>query len=206
MVTGSVSWSLTPAKVLTRPEVESILFLAQEKHQRDYTLLCVAANTGFRISETIHLTADGFDGQRLQVTRRKKKVLRPQTVEVAPALAWIIGEHLGTRTTGYFFPGAATPCYIKHLDGRRTKVCDGGHVSRREIQRRWDNYLSVLGLRAYGRGVHTLRHFAISEFYGKYKDLRAAQVYAGHSSSTITEVYAHVRDMSEKIQGMEVTV
>lgn len=200
------SWTLTPEKVLSRPEVESILERAQSKSKRDYTLLCIAANVGLRISEILHLKAEGFDGDRLTVTRRKKRNLRPQAIRIASSVSWVIGDFLGNKTDGYLFTGKAGPCFIHHLKGGHTQVCDGGHVSRREIQRRFDLLLEGLGLNMRGRGIHTFRHYAVTEFYAKTKNLRAAQIFAGHSSSTITEVYAHVRDMDELVESMEVTV
>lgn len=200
------AWTLTPEKVLSRPEVESLLERAQERNQRDYTLLCIAANAGFRISEILHLTAEGFNGDRLNVTRRKKRNPKEQSVRIPASLAWIIGEYLQDRTTGYLFPGRAGACYINHLKGGRTKLCDGGHVSRREIQRRFELLLEGLGLNMKGRGIHALRHYAVTEFYGRTKDLRAAQIFAGHSSSTITEIYAAVRNMDELVDAMDVTL
>lgn len=203
------AWTLTPEKVLSRPEVESILERAKARNQRDYTLLCIAANVGLRVSEIIHLRAEGFDGDRLTITRRKKRNPKPQSIRIPASVAWIIGEHLSSRNTGYLFPGHAGVCFINHTGmraGERTKMCDGGHVSRREIQRRFELLLEGLGLRMRGRGIHALRHYAVTEFYARTKNLRAAQIFAGHSSSTITEVYAHVRDMDELVDSMEVTV
>ncbi len=205
----SSQWSLTPEKVLSRPEVESLLESAQERNQRDYTLLCIAANVGLRVSEILHLKAEGFDGEHLIVTRRKKRNPRPQPLRVPASIAWIIGDWLKDRTTGYLFPGHAGPCYINHTGkraGQRTKLCDGGHVSRREIQRRFDLLLDDLGINMKGRGIHAFRHYAITEFYARTKDLRGAQIFAGHSSSTITEIYAAVRNMDELVESMEVTI
>jgi integrase len=56
----------------------------------------------------------------------------------------------------------------------------------------------------YGRGIHSLRHTAITNIYALTKDLRKAQVFAGHSSSAITERYAHIVDMAETLSAMPV--
>lgn len=84
--------------------------------------------------------------------------------------------------------------------------CPGGHICRREIQSRWRGYLETLGLYVPGRGIHSLRHYAVTEFYTRHRDLRATQEFVKHSSSAITENYAHVVDMKEKINDVEPTL
>ena len=83
------------------------------------------------------------------------------------------------------------------------QLCGGGHISKREVQRRWTAYLDELALYQKGRGIHSLRHYAVTEFYRVHRDIRAAQVFAGHSSSVITETYAHVVDMEEKVNAIK---
>ena len=92
---------------------------------------------------------------------------------------------------------------IRRSNGEKEQVCPGGHVSLRAIQRRWELTVAEAGLRVPGRGIHSLRHYAVSQFYAKHRDLRAAQIFAGHSSSQITERYASVLDMKDKINAME---
>jgi integrase len=50
-----------------------------------------------------------------------------------------------------------------------------------------------------GRGIHQTRHYFATEMYAATKDLRATQVALAHSSSTMTEKYAHVVDQREKV-------
>jgi len=41
-------------------------------------------------------------------------------------------------------------------------------------------------------GVHSLRHFHLSELYARTNDLRLVQDQAGHASVSTTQVYTHV--------------
>lgn len=75
-------------------------------------------------------------------------------------------------------------------------------MAKRVIQHRWTMLLNSLDLQMKGRGIHSLRHTAITAFYAKHRDLRAAQTFAGHASSATTERYSRVLDMREKVHAM----
>ena len=201
---ASSTWSLPREKVLTRDEVNKVLALAQDRDARDYVFFAISANTGLRLSEVIHIRQCDIQDGRLRITRRKKKKLTPQVIDVPPAL-WELMAEWGQMFEGmeFIFPGKAASCVIKHRRGAPETVCEGGHVSRRNVQRRWRLTLQEAGLVMAGRGIHTLRHYAVTEFYAATRDLRAAQMYAGHSSSSITERYAHVLEMREKVHAMK---
>lgn len=199
----SVNWRIPRAKILSREEVARILKAAKETDLRDYVFLAIAANVGLRLCEIVHIRRDDVDADSIVVTRRKKKVLAPEAAAIQESLSKVTRNFIDASKNGspWLFPGHSTPC----LRGRE-KLCDGGHVSRREIQRRWESYLKVCKLSARGRGIHSLRHYAVTTFYATHKDLRAAQMFAGHTSPLITQVYAHVVDMKEKVQKVKVTL
>lgn len=203
------TWKLRREKILTRPQVRSILELSKKTDDRDYLILVIAANTGFRISEILHLEESDVGVSTLRVTRRKKSRLVAEDAPISRGLAKIIryyeesSPHKKARKpkSKFLFPGLAKPC----VRGKK-KFCAGGHVSKREVQRRWTAYLDALKLRARGRGIHTLRHYAGTEFYSTHKDLRATQVFMGHSSSGVTETYAHVVEMADKVGRVKLTL
>jgi integrase len=199
------AWRLTPEKVLTRSEVQQILAAAKQRSLRDYLFFCVAANTGLRLCEVIHLRREDVVQGQLRITRRKKKKLRPEVIDIREDLYAMLVKWAAYKP-GWLFPGAQKACQIKHLNGETETVCSGWHVSRRNMQHRWSVHVRAVGLSMHGRGIHTLRHYAISEFYDKHRDLRAAQLYAGHSSPAITTTYAHVREMAAKVKAVEVTL
>ena len=200
-------WNLRIEKILQRDEMSRILGIAKERSARTYTFLATCANTGLRLSEVGHIHADDVLPRcQLRITRRKKRTLQPIVIDISPQLAAIL-EEWKQMFDGYLWPGNAKPCIIhrskKGVALEPEYACQGGHISLRVIQRDWALICAEAGLRMHGRGIHSIRHFAITEFYDKHRDLRAAQVFAGHSSSQMTEKYAAVREMKEKIDAME---
>jgi integrase len=200
------TWSLAPEKIVLKPDLQRVLAAAKEMDAWFYVFLATAINTGLRMCEVLHIRREDLLDNRLRVTRRKKKALKPEIIEVVPPLWALLSEWGRTFDSGWMFPGACGPCDIEHSNGERTRVCGGAHASKRTVQVKWRALLTGLGLYVKGRGIHTTRHYSITEFYAKYRDLRAAQMFAGHSSSTTTERYAKVLDMREKVHGMEATL
>ena len=205
-------WHLKDAKIVTTDEFRTILNRAKELSEGDpwwavmYDWMAIAVNTGLRVSEVAHIEKDDVLPSRLMITRRKKRHLNPEPIEVMSAAHAILKRRADAVDEGFIFPGRQAPCFINRRKGEREQVCVGGHASIRNIQRRWRVLLEDLGLYKLGRGIHSARHTAVTEIYRATKDIRKAQVFAGHSTSAITEVYAHVTDMKETLEGMEATV
>lgn len=208
------TWNLSKAKILEREEVARILSFSKDI-VRDYVFLVVAANTALRVSEICHLkAATSGPNEEIIAQRRKKAKLTDEPIPITPEVAkllhrWITFEaHL--KSTDWLFPGDSQPHAITRRRKKAATVtihnCPGGHLSIREIQRRWDSYLEKAGLAKAGRGIHTLRHYAITQFYLQHRDLRAAQVFGGHSSMATTESYAHVLDLREKVDKVKPTL
>lgn len=195
------SWSMPRAKTILPDECGRILAKAADTDSTLYVFLAIAANTGLRLCEVLHLRVeDVIDGQ-LRVIRRKKKQLRSEMIDVTPALACVLHDW-SQMFSGWLFPGRVKPCVIRRASGAIEQVCQGGHMAKRVIQHRWELLLDSLGLKMEGRGIHALRHFAVTAFYAKTRDLRAAQMFAGHSSSVITERYARCLEMKEMVHSM----
>ena len=57
-----------------------------------------------------------------------------------------------------------------------------------------------------GRGIHQCRHYFATEMYSATRDIRATQVALAHSSVSMTERYAHVVDLKEKINLVKPTL
>lgn len=195
------SWSLPRAKTILPDECGRILAQAAKTDSALYVFLAIAANTGLRVCEVLHLQADDVIDGQLKVVRRKKKQLRPEMIDVTPALSGILSDWR-QMFDGWLFPGRVKPCMIRRANGTIEQICQGGHLAKRVIQHRWELLLDSIGLKMKGRGIHALRHFAVTAFYAKTRDLRAAQVFAGHSSSQITERYARCLEMKEMVHSM----
>lgn len=214
---GGSDWNLSDAKLITPEQVKTILDAAK-KHaeedpswKRDYEWFAIAVNTGLRLSEVAHIEKDDVLEARLMMTRRKKRKLKPSPIEVMPAIHAMIHARASKVESGYIFPGNAKPCVIyRQKTDKDTKihstweeqVCVGGHSSLRTIQRRWRILLTELGLYQHGRGIHSLRHSAITSVYAATHDLLKAQTFAGHSSPVMTTRYAKILDMRETLAKM----
>lgn len=196
------SWSFPRAKTLLPAECSRILARAAETDPQLYVFLAIAANTALRLCEVLHLSADDAAEGQLRIVRRKKKVLKAEIIDVTPALWTVIRDWSEMYADGWLFPGRTAPCIIKRKNGSVEQVCQGGHLAKRVIQQRWTDLLQDVNLGMEGRGIHTLRHYGITAFYAKTRDLRAAQTFAGHSSSSMTERYSRVLDMKEKVHSM----
>ena len=200
------TWSLPSEKILSRDDMRRILAAARRHGERDYTFIALAANTGLRLCEIAHLMADDVQPRGLLVMRRKRRLLRHELIDTSPAIDAILQRWLRRVEYGYLFAGNSSPCWIMRTKTEPEQVCVGGHITTREMQRRWNLAIDACGLAMPGRGIHSTRHYAITQFYAKHRDLRAAQLFAGHSSSTITERYASIVDMRDKIARMEATL
>jgi integrase len=188
-------WRISSAKILTRDEVRSILAKTKASDERDYLVFATAANTGFRVSEVLHLQPSDVGEGIIIVRRRKKQELRPEEHPVSADLSRLLAKRVSAGgKERWVFPGEAGPCKV-----RGKPICDGGHVSIRHIERLWTAYLKSLRLWKDGRGIHSLRHYAGTEFYSEHRDLVATRDFLGHSSATVTETYAHAVEMREKV-------
>ncbi len=202
MSTPGAIWNLDTRLVPNREEMTRILGIAKERSARTYVFLAICSHMGFRLCEVAHIKSTDLLNGKVAVTRRKKRYLQQSVVDVPDSL-WPLLKDWGESYEGYIFPGASAPCVIKRSrKGVRLppeQVCEGGHLSLRVIQRDFAIIVAEAGLRMRGRGVHQTRHYFATELYAATRDLRATQVALAHSSSTMTEKYAHVVDQKEKI-------
>lgn len=205
--TQARNWKLSNEKLYLRQQVSKVLDLVKREDFADYVFFASAANTALRISEILHLKAEDVGPGQIMVVRRKKKDLKAEPLQVGPEFERLIRKLASKIGDGWLWTGRSKGCRRpRQKDGRvyaTEEICQGGHLCKREIQRRWSDYVARSGLTQPGRGAHGLRHYAITEFYKVHRDLRAAQEFAGHSSSTITETYAHVVDMAEKVRAVK---
>lgn len=204
MTTTKAVWQPDLSKTPNPDEMARILAIAKERDARTYVFLATCAHLGLRLCEVAHLRADDLTNGKLRVTRRKKRVLSPTTIDVPTPLWNLLTEWAQMFDDGeYLFPGKCKPCVIQRSrKGVRLPdeyACAGGHVSLRVIQRNWAMYCAEAGLRMEGRGIHQTRHYFATELYRATRDIRATQVALGHSSVDMTARYAHVVDLAEKI-------
>lgn len=73
------------------------------------------------------------------------------------------------------------------------QFCPGGHMSIRAFAKRWQNLMKDLKIYQHGRGVHCVRHAAITRFYNDTRDIMATKEFAGHESIEMTKNYTHIQ-------------
>lgn len=197
-----MEWHLKSELVPSRDEMTKVLDLSKITNPRDFVFFTTGSHTGLRVCELAHLKTPDLVNGKVRVVRRKKRTLQESTMEVSKAV-WKLLSEWAQMFDGYLFPGNSGPCVIhRSKDGVPAgdeRVCNGGHIHIRTMQLRWRLMLSMAGLYSPGRGIHQTRHFFATELYRATRDLRATQVALAHSSSSMTERYAHVVDLQEKI-------
>jgi integrase len=178
------------------------------ERRRDRLIFAVAAYSGLRVCEILHIERSDIYPERgvVMVARRKKKTMTKVPVEMP---ADVLKDMEASQTMGkWVFPGRSGPCHMnktKEKKGKRvvvdrTLICTGGHLSTRTAQWIWDAALTKLGIKVRGRGIHSMRHYHGTRFYEKTKDLVATQDRLGHSSPEITRAYVEVVDMKENVK------
>lgn len=223
MDTSQINWKLKPEKIITEDQYKALLD-AVGGGARNWMLLFTPGNTGLRISEVLHLRVKDIDrNSGIRVTRRKKKKLEPELLQVSPEFFDYIDAYVkedGLNPDDYLFPGHCRPCWRtvtyreRDESGRITKkwsekqqVCkDGGHLTVRRAEAIFDRALVALKMKMKGRGIHVLRHYDLTRFQRINKDLSATQARAGHANPLTTLTYAHIVDMDEKVKKAGVSV
>lgn len=143
----------------------------------DAAMLALAAFAGLRAAEVARLEWPDVDLRRATIT--------------------VLGKGGKTRTVGINGSLREALEALPHRHGvviRRRDGQDGPNASW-QISKRASR---LLGGRAGGYTFHQLRHRFATEAYAGTHDLRAVQEALGHSSPTVTAIYAHTR--AEQVQ------
>src|SRR5258706_11846174 len=119
---SGAEWNLATDLVPNRSEMARVLEDAKNWNPRDYVIFALCSHTGLRISEAIHIKTTDLVNGKMRVTRRKKRVLQPSSVEISWPI-WNLLAEWAQQFDGYLFPGAAAPCIIKRKNGTVTTVC-----------------------------------------------------------------------------------
>lgn len=258
------TWNVPVEKILTPDQLAKVLEIAKQHDPKYWLAIAIGANVGLRICEVMHIKAeDVLTCGKLRIIRRKKRVLRPEIVEVNEEIAPILWQCAQEVKEGWLFIGDAKPCQIKRspafeedrcpackkriIDRKRTKKkgeqisafsmhlinehqwepdqfekwvakvsktvidpvpgCNGGHLHLRTVQTRWRLILAEAGFAMKGRGFHTTRHYAITQYVDQYDgNIVEAQQFAGHSSPTMTAKYCHPKKLGERVRKMKATL
>lgn len=185
-------WIITHEKFLDDDEVKQLqetiqkdMLYARSKGRqlavRNYTILELALGTGLRVSEISNLKLDDLNlrkGQNSLIVRRGKGG-KTRQVKFSSRLKAIIEDWLDYRikNSPYLF-------YSERQEKMTTSA----------IQRVFKNYAKKAGLSPH-YSIHCLRHTYATKLYrSSGYNLRMTQQQLGHSSPSISAVYAAVID------------
>jgi site-specific recombinase XerC len=165
-----------PPKGLTAVEVAALLaVLAADTTvagRRDRALFAFLLGTGARLGSALALDVADLDLAAGTAALRELKGGGSMTVYLRPELAGLLTAAVGDRRAGPVFAGR-----------------DGGHLSPRHVQRRFEVWLARAGIRS-RYSPHSLRHTFAMGLYGKTGDVLLVQAALGHRAISSTLVYA----------------
>lgn len=196
-------WTITPDKYLTTKEVkqlrktcQELALIAKSKGNqapvRDATIIELALGTGLRVSELTNLRIEHLflkKGQNSLLVKNGKGG-KDRVVVFNAKLKNQIREFLDYRTSNslYLFPSERGEC-----------------MSTSAIQKVFKKLAKKAGLPP-RYSIHSLRHtHATAVFKASGYNLRLVQQQLGHSSPTITSVYAAVlnKDLEKAVEKLE---
>jgi len=193
-------WIITHEKFLDEQEVkqlqqtiEKAMLYARSKGRqlavRDFTILELALGSGLRVSEIAGLKLDDINlrkGQNSLIVRRGKGG-KTRQVKFSSRLKDILESWLDYREkdSPYLF-------YSERQDKMTTSA----------IQRVFKNYAKKAGLSPH-YSIHCLRHTYATRLYKSSEyNLRMVQKQLGHSSPSVSAIYADVidEDLEEAVE------
>ena len=198
-----MNWIITPDKYLTKEETKCLrktchegATLAKSKGiqapVRDALIIELALGSGLRVSEMANLKVEDLYLKKGQGALHVKngKGGKDRVVNIGSNLKKQILEFLDYRTMNspYLFPSER-----------------GEKMTRSGIQQVFKKWAKKAGLSSH-YSIHSLRHtYATNLYKASCYNLRLVQKQLGHSSPSITQVYADVinTDVVEALKNLE---
>ena len=198
-----MNWIITPDKYLTKDETKQLrktcheaMAIAKSKGLqapvRDALIIELALGSGLRVSEMANTKIEDLYLKRGQssIYVKNGKGGKDRVVDIGSKLKKQILDFLDYRTTDspYLFPSER-----------------GERMTRSGIQQVFKKWAKKAGVAAH-YSIHSLRHtYATNLYKASGYNLRLVQKQLGHSSPTVTQVYADVMnsDMEEALRNLE---
>lgn len=147
---------------------------------RDYCIVTLFLNCGFRLSELVGINVGDVDFFNRQV-RVLGKGNKERIVYLNDACLASISEYLGSREN----PPEEPKALFLSRNHRR--------ISKRRVQQIVENALQAAGLGGRGLSTHKLRHTAATLMYQHANvDTLTLRDILGHQSIATTEIYTHL--------------
>ena len=198
-----MNWIITPDKYLTKDDTKRLRNTCHEKATiaksrgiqapvRDALIIELALGSGLRVSEMAYLKVEDLYLKRGQgaIYVKNGKGGKDRVVDIGSNLKKQILEFLDYRTMNsqYLFPSER-----------------GEKMTRSGIQQVFKKWAKKSGLPSH-YSIHSLRHtYATNLYKASGYNLRLVQKQLGHSSPSITQVYADVinTDVEEALKNLE---
>ena len=198
-----MNWILTPDKFLTKDETKQLRKTCDEAATiakskgvqapvRDTLIIELALGSGLRVSELASLKVEDLYLKRGQssIYVKNGKGGKDRVVDIGSNLKKQIIDFLDYRImdSAYLFPSER-----------------GKKISRSGIQQVFKKWAKKAGISSHF-SIHSLRHtYATNLYKASGYNLRLVQRQLGHSSPTVTQVYADVMDsdVEEALRNME---
>jgi integrase len=223
MAYGS-DWALTDAKNMRADEFSKLLASAKKFGKKAHLMVVLAYNGALRVSELVHIKVTDFNWEsgKLNMIPLKKAGLRrvkqadgtfkkvdkplPKPIDyplpsnvMEMARAYIKDEKI---KSGFLFPGdvGAGGCIVVKLE------CQGGHMSKRGVQKIFDAVCVDAGIKVPGRGIHSLKHSRATEVAQKTKDPYLVKEICRHSTVAMSDNYVKYVELKAQIEKLGGTI
>lgn len=192
----------TPPRTMSENEQHAVLKITGENANsfRDHMILSIAFGTALREHEIAALTVGdvvNVTGHiRTQITlktfKRSTSTPATQVVVVPPRLKAKLTRFLSWKKRRGQSISPDAPLFVSKKKNQ---------ISTRAMRTLFQKWQAKAGIEV-PYNFHAIRHSAITSVYRKSKDLRLAQIFARHKSSTTTERYAcpTFQDVAETVQ------
>lgn len=172
-------------RFMTLEESLRMLHTAEEEKDspeklRDYCILTLFLNCGFRLAELVGMNTGDVDFFNRQI-RVLGKGSKERIVYLNDACLAALQDYLASREN----PTEEPHALFLSRNHRR--------ISRRRVQQIVENHLTAAGLGGKGLSTHKLRHTAATLMYQHGNaDMLTLKEILGHQSISTTEIYTHL--------------
>jgi integrase/recombinase XerC len=159
---------------------------------RDRCMLELLYSSALRVGELVHLNKDDIDFGRMVISIHGKGDFNRKVPITDVAAKWLKNylNHADRKQRKDRYQGESDPdAVFLNREGKR--------LSTRSVNRRFEKYLDVLGLK--GKvSPHTIRHTIATHWLENGMEINTIKVLLGHKSFSTTTIYTRVTEKLKK--------
>ena len=189
--------------ILTVLEVQRLLASIDRSNElglRDFAIVSLLVTRGLRVIELNRANVGDLaeiKGVKVLYVQRKGKLAKDLWVELDDTLFHILESYLQSRGNS----SAEDPLFISTS---RNNL--GQRISTRALSGIVKKYLRGIGLNDIKITAHSLRHTAAATLISQGVDIYSVQLYLGHSSPIMTEVYTRMAEEQKRLENSPVHI